>query len=100
MVSDDEVNWNTIYINDNGTGGRQIPDQNGVPYCVEEVFANGTGRYVRLFMEKCVSGFGVALKDFEVYGQGGKTPKPAERVDLALNKAATASSFGFPTWPG
>ncbi len=98
QVSNDELNWSTLYTQNNGTGGVRIPDVNGNPYCVEDITVSGSGRYVRMYAPKCVSGFGVALYEFEVYGSGGANPPPKQTVNLALNKQATASSTVTPWW--
>lgn len=100
QVSDDEINWTTIYTEENGTGGERVPDSNGNPYCVEEIHASGTGRYARLYTPSCVSGFGVAVYEFEIYGTGGMNEKPENLENLALNKQVTVSSTAQPWWAG
>ena len=98
QVSNDEVNWQTIYTQNNGTGGVRVPDVNGNNYCVEDLTVSGTGRYVRMYAAKCVTGYGVALRDFKIYGTGGITLPPKNTVNLALNKQVTVSSFLQPWW--
>lgn len=97
-VSNDEINWQTIYVQNNGTGGQRVQSPAGNIYCQEEISLSGQGRYMRMFAEKCVSGFGVALYEFEVYGTGGINPPPKPTVNLALNKPVTASSTDTPWW--
>lgn len=98
QVSSDEVNWQTIYTQNNGTGGSRVPDVNGNNYCVEDLTVTGTGRYVRVYAAKCVTGYGVALRDFKVYGTGGAATPPKNTVNLALNKPVVVSSFLQPWW--
>jgi endoglucanase Acf2 len=98
QASSDEVTWTTIYTNTNGNGGTQHLDSNGNPYYVENINLSGTGRYVRMYAQKSVSGYGVSLYEFQVYGTGGINPLPEQRTNLALNKTATASSTLQPWW--
>ncbi len=98
QVSEDEVNWQTIYKKVNGTGGVRVPDVNGNDYCVEDLVVNGTGRYVRMYAFKCVTGYGAALRDFQIYGTGGAVSPPKETVNLALNQPVVVSSYLQPWW--
>ncbi|ADQ45030.1 coagulation factor 5/8 type domain protein [Caldicellulosiruptor kronotskyensis 2002] len=98
QVSDDEINWQTVYVNENGTGGVQVTGQNGMVYYEEEITISATGRYVRMFAEKSASGYGVALREFEVYGYGGVVSPPTQAVNLALGKSCSASSTATPWW--
>ncbi len=98
QVSDDEINWQTIYTQDNGMGGVRVPDVNGNDYCVEDLTVSGSGRYVRMYAVKCITGYGVALRDFKVYGTGGAVLPPKDTVNLALNRPVFVSSFLQPWW--
>ncbi len=98
QVSDDEMNWQTIYTQDNGTGGIRVPDVNGNDYCVEDLTVSGTGRYVRMYAPKCVTGYGAALRDFQIYGTGGMARPPKNAANLALNQPVVVSSFLQPWW--
>ncbi|MDD7793351.1 discoidin domain-containing protein [Clostridium sp. 'White wine YQ'] len=98
QVSNDETTWKTIYTQDNGTGGTRVPDVNGNLYCVEDLSLSGTGRYVRMYAPKCVTGYGVALYEFEAYGTGGINQPPKSSVNLAKNKNVTVSSYLQPWW--
>lgn len=84
QVSDDKINWTTIYSTTTGDGG------------VDDITASGTGRYVRMNGTQRGTGYGYSLWDFEVYGGGGITP-PAN-TNKALNKPATSSSDEGAAW--
>ncbi|MCD1260402.1 discoidin domain-containing protein [Paenibacillus athensensis] len=86
QVSNDEINWTTIYTTAAGAGG------------VETLAVSGSGRYVRLYSTKRKSTFGNSLYEFEVYGTGGANPPPAALgPNVALNRPVTASSAAQPS---
>ena len=57
QVSNDDVNWTTIYSTTTGDGG--IDDLTGL---------SGTGRYVRMYGTQRATAFGYSLWEFEVFG--------------------------------
>jgi beta-glucanase (GH16 family) len=71
-VSDDGVNWSTVYANSNGAGG------------VESFSVSAIGSYVRLYAYIGNTTDGCALNEFEVYGvlQPGDIDNDGD-VDLA-----------------
>jgi len=82
QVSNDEYTWTPIYTNTNFGGG------------TTDVNVTGTGRYVRMYsVERALTGYGVSIYEFKVFGTGGynQPPKPPV-VSVALNKPVTASS--------
>ncbi|REE77755.1 endoglucanase Acf2 [Paenibacillus taihuensis] len=82
QVSDDETNWTDIYSDTKGDGG------------VDTFALSGEGRYVRMLSLERSGGYGVSIKEFEVYGTGGTNPLPVVLgEDVALNKPVFASSY-------
>ena len=96
--SNDEVNWTTVYTQNNGTGGVKTPDVNGNIYSIEDLAIVATGRYIRMYAPKSASDYGVSLYEFEVYGTGGISLPPKATVNLAKGKATAVSSFVQPWW--
>jgi beta-glucanase (GH16 family) len=64
QLSDDNVNWRTIFTTTTGRGFR------------ETLTVSGTGRYVRMFGTQRSNGFGYSLWEFRVYGTGGSPTAP------------------------
>jgi beta-glucanase (GH16 family) len=65
QLSDDNVNWRTIFSTTTGHGFK------------ETLTVSGTGRFVRMFGTARSNGFGYSLWEFQVYGTGGSpTPPP------------------------
>jgi hypothetical protein len=56
QVSNDAVNWTTIYSTTTGTGGTQT-----IP-------VSGTGRYIRMYGTVRGTGYGYSLWEFQVFG--------------------------------
>lgn len=56
QVSDDNVNWTTIYENYNGDGGS------------DDITLSGTGCYIKLYAITRATSYGFSLWEFEVYG--------------------------------
>jgi chitinase len=86
QVSDNPAanDWKSLYSTTTGTGGT-----NDIPVV-------GTGRYVRIYATKRSTVYGYSLFEVEVYG----TPASEESlVNLALNKAAEASSVEDANFP-
>lgn len=83
QVSGDEMTWNDVYSTTNGDGG------------VDDLALTGSGRYIRVYAtQRALTAYGISLFEFEVYGTGGVNPPPvALGPNVALNKAATASSY-------
>lgn len=70
QVSDDAVNWTTIYSTTAGTGGNE--DLTGL---------SGSGRYIRLYGTQRGTSWGYSIYEFQVYS-----------ADLAQGRLTTASS--------
>jgi F5/8 type C domain len=79
QVSLDATNWTTIYSTATSTGG--IQDLTGLA---------GVGRYVRMYGQSRNTVYGHSLWEMQVYGTAAST---TGTVNLALNKAAVASSL-------
>lgn len=86
QVSDDKVNWTSVYTTTTGDGA------------TDDISLSGTGRYVRMLGTQRGTGYGYSLWDFEVYGGSGSTNPPPANVNKALNKTATASSNEGAAW--
>jgi hypothetical protein len=80
QTSADGTNWTTIYSTTSGTGGTQTLN------------VSGTGRYVRVSGTARATPYGYSLWEFSVYGAGSGGGGTCGTANLALNKAATASS--------
>jgi hypothetical protein len=63
QVSNDAVNWTTIYSTTTGTGG--VDDLTGL---------SGTGRYVRMYGTARGTSWGYSLWEFSVYGSPTSSP--------------------------
>lgn len=61
QVSNDAKAWTTIYSTSTGDGG------------LDDISANGTGRYVRILGSKRATQWGYSLWEFEVYGSKSST---------------------------
>ncbi len=64
QVSPNGSTWTTVYSTTTGKGFH------------EELAVSGTGRYVRLAVNKRSSAYGYSLYDFDVYGTGGNPVQP------------------------
>jgi beta-glucanase (GH16 family) len=64
QVSDDNVNWRTIFSTTAGRGFK------------ETLTVSGTGRHVRMFGTQRSNGFGYSLWEFRVFGTGGNPVAP------------------------
>jgi hypothetical protein len=73
QVSNDAVNWTSIYSTANGDGG------------VDDLAVAGTGRYVRMYATVRGTQWGYSLWEFEVYRSG-------TTANQALNKPAFSST--------
>ncbi|MBN2485485.1 MAG: discoidin domain-containing protein [Bacteroidales bacterium] len=56
-ISDDGINWRTVYSTTNGNGGR------------EEININGQGQYIRMNATQRNTGYGYSIWEFEVYAK-------------------------------
>lgn len=97
LVSDDEIEWTSLYRNRNGNGGEQTKKYRAdgtvdFTYYKETINVKGNGRYVKLYARKSISSYGVSIRELEVYGVGGINEPERDIPNLALNKPATASS--------
>uniref|UniRef100_UPI0035E421F3 discoidin domain-containing protein n=1 Tax=Allocatelliglobosispora scoriae TaxID=643052 RepID=UPI0035E421F3 len=81
QVSNDATAWTTIYTTAAGDGGAD--DLTGL---------TGTGRYLRMLGVTRGTTFGYSLYELEVYAPSGP-------IDLALGRAATASSTETAAFP-
>jgi hypothetical protein len=63
QISNDAINWTTIYTEGNGNGG------------IDDVPVSGSGRYVRMYGTQRGTQWGYSLWEFEVYGTVGGTVK-------------------------
>ncbi len=79
QTSPDGNTWTSIYSTTTGTGGTQ------------SLNVSGTGRYVRMYGTARATQYGYSLWEFQVYGGTG-TAVACGTADVAVNKAATASS--------
>jgi beta-glucanase (GH16 family) len=77
QTSADGATWNTIYTNNNATGG------------IQDVSATATGRYVRIYATARASAWGDSLYEVAVYSS---TSSGGEGTLLSQGKTATASS--------
>jgi hypothetical protein len=89
QASADGTNWTTIYSTTTGTGGTQTLN------------VTGTGRYVRMYGTARGTPYGYSLWEFSVHGTGGGSGGGGTcgTTNLALNKAATASSTENASFP-
>src|SRR4029453_3769923 len=60
--------WTTLNTTVNGTGGRQT------------IAVSGSGRYVRIDTTVRATQWGVSLKEFQVFGSGGSTPRTTPTI--------------------
>lgn len=58
QTSTDNVNWNTVYSNYNGLGGKNIIN-----------FASTNARYVKMYAFKRATSYGYSLYEFEIYNK-------------------------------
>jgi hypothetical protein len=65
QLSNDAVNWSTVYATTSGDGGSD-----------EITFNAATARFVRMNGSARGTGYGYSLWEFEVYGPGSVTPTP------------------------
>jgi hypothetical protein len=86
QVSTDNSTWTSIYSTTTGTGGTQ------------NLTVSGSGRYIRMYGTARATQYGYSLWEFGVYtassGSGG-----CGTTNVALNKAATASSLENASFP-
>jgi hypothetical protein len=80
QTSADGTTWNTIYTNNNSTGG------------IQDVTLAGTGRYIRVYATGRASQWGDSLYEFAVYGTAGSGGGGGGTSLLSQGKTATASS--------
>jgi hypothetical protein len=66
QVSDDAVNWTTIFHTDNGIGG------------IEEIPVTGRGRYIRMYGIERGTEWGYSIYEFDVYNATYNLPPIAE----------------------
>ena len=85
QVSNDLTNWTTL-VTVTGNTASGVLNYTGL---------NGTGRYVRMYGTTRTTIYGYSLWEFQVYGVAG-TPIDS---NVALNKAASATSFTSPNSP-
>ncbi|GAA2604674.1 galactose-binding domain-containing protein [Paractinoplanes durhamensis] len=64
QVSNDNVNWTSIYSTTTGDGLKDV------------INATGTGRYVRMYGTARSSTYGYSLWEFSIYGTGGAPQDP------------------------
>ncbi len=103
QVSDDELNWTTVYSVQNSDGGEMIThtfeDGNADTYpCMTIDGLSAAGRYVRIYSHASQGNNPIQVREFQVYGLNGKNPRPAELHDLAAGAAVSASSVSVPWW--
>ncbi|PYC76375.1 coagulation factor 5/8 type domain-containing protein [Streptomyces tateyamensis] len=77
QVSNDAVNWTSVYTTSTGTGG------------VQNLAVTGTGRYVRMYGTARATQYGYSLWEFQVYGSPATT---CATGNAAQGRPATASS--------
>jgi hypothetical protein len=65
QVSDDAMNWTTVYATQSGVGG------------VERMVVNAVGRHVRVYGKVRATGYGYSLWEFQIGGTSGDTPTAA-----------------------
>ncbi len=82
QVSDNGLNWSTIYSTSSGNGG--IDNLTGL---------QGTGRYIRVYGTVRGTQWGYSLWDFEVYGTPGVSN---ESPDITLTSPAGGTSYESP----
>lgn len=97
LVSDDEIEWTSLYRNRNGKGGEEtkkyrVDGTVDFTYYKETVNVEGRGRYVKLYARKSNSSYGVSVRELEVYGVGGLNEPERNLENLALDKPTAASS--------
>lgn len=104
LVSEDEIEWNSLYRNRNNTGGettkvykKEDPTKVDYTYMCQELDVEGKGRYVKILGRKGASSYGIAIRELEIYGVGGTNQPEVERNNLSLGKPTTASSY-VATW--
>ncbi|QMU71471.1 discoidin domain-containing protein [Streptacidiphilus sp. P02-A3a] len=92
QVSQDAVNWTTVYSTTTATGGT-----NGI----ETLSVSGTGRYVRMYGTARENGYGYSLWEFQVYGSNGATatptPTPTATPTPTPTPTPTATASSSPT---
>lgn len=81
QVSTDGTNWQTVYTTAAGDGGTD-----------DLAFAAITARYIRVNATVRSTPYGYSLYEFQVFGDGSIIP-PTSSLNLALNKASTASTI-------
>ena len=88
QTSNDEENWDTVYTNNNCSGGN------------EELKIEKTARFVRVYMtKKALEAYGCSLYEFEVYGTDGVTKRPVDYgANIAESKKVQASSLRDVWW--
>ena len=108
MVSDDELNWTTIYETHEGTGGEEIKvnkkdgtyDYSYYQDRLEKL--SGAGGYVRLQVKYSKTqadsgdhlGRGASVRELKVYGIGGVNEPASTAENIAKGKKVTASFNG------
>ena len=103
QVSDDELNWTTVYSVQGSDGGEMVThnfaDGNSDTYPQITIDGLGaTGRYVRVYSHASQGNNPIQVREFNVYGMNGKNPRPVEVNDLAAGAAVLASSTSVPWW--
>lgn len=112
LVSSNEINWSSIYHQENGRGGEVAyvyKADGSIDYSYyREAIADlkGKGRYIRLLVHYSKSqendgnrrGWGPSVREFDVYGVGGVNKPQSSAVDLAAGKTVSTSSVLTPWW--
>jgi beta-glucosidase len=81
QVSNDTINWTTIYSTTTGDGG--IDDLTGL---------SGSGRYIRMYGTVRAIGYGYSLWEFEVYSSSSPTQQPTFQPPTNTNQPTTTNT--------
>lgn len=113
LVSDDEVEWKTIFSETEGDGGIEtevlMKGGEAVDYTYFKDMISGlegSGRYVRIAIKYSKSqydsseklGWGASIREIKIYGIGGINEPQSEAQNIAEGKKVSVSSSSFPWW--
>lgn len=84
QISSDNVNWTTIFSQNNGMGGHEVLN------------VSGSGRYVRMYGKTRGTGYGYSLYNFDVYGSTiADTQAPSAPTNIVVTPGTTTATV---TW--